>query len=278
MKRNGIKQILDFEWYGNTNTVRLFLHLLLKAKEEDDGTDIGKGSLLTCTPMLSHETGLTVKQVRTALEGLEKGRFVGRIRAGRKSIITICNYDSYEVSKTDRGQVQGNFEGSFRAGLKEQEEEIPPAPPKEEEKEKEKDKKKILSKDNIKEKEKEKSFVAPEYAQVFSLWLEYKRQRRESYKSEMSLKICYNKLVKLSGDNPDIAVAIVEQSIANNWAGLFELKNNNQIFCDNGNKQQTYISDPVARRQHERARRLQALAARLAASQAEDRGTDKLPF
>lgn len=276
MKRNGIKRILDFGWYGNTNMVRLFLHLLLKAKEEDDGTDIVRGSLLTCTPMLSYETGLTVKQVRTALEGLEKGRIVGRMRAGKMTIITICEYDSYNVSETDRGQDEGNIEGRMRAGTKEKKEEVPPAPPLEEIKEKEKDKKKILSKDNIKEKEKEKSFVAPEYAQVFSLWLEYKRQRRESYKSEMSLKICYNKLVKLSDADPDKALAIVEQSIANNWAGLFELKQNNTINFNNG--QQTYISDPVKRREYERAERLRALAARLAASQAENCGTDKCPF
>jgi len=252
--------------------VRLFLHLLLNAKEED-GVDVKRGSLLTCVPKLSAETGLTVKQVRTALEGLDEGRIVGRMRAGKNTIITICDYDSYDVSEIDRGQDEGTIEGRMRAGTKEQEEDVPPAPPLEEEKEKEKDKKKILSKDNIKEKKKEKSFVAPEYNELFSLWLEYKRQRRESYKSEMSLKICYNKLVKLSGNNPDIALAIVEQSIANNWAGLFELKQNNY-----NNGQQTYINDPVERRQYERARRLQALAARIAASQAQSGGASEQAF
>ena len=81
----------------------------------------------------------------------------------------------------------------------------------------------IKEKNNIK---KEKpSFVAPEFEQSFSAWLEYKHQRRESYKSDMSLKACYNKLVKLAGGNPAVAMAIVEQSMANNWAGLFPLKN-----------------------------------------------------
>lgn len=272
--KEGIKRILDYEWYGNTNMVRLFLHLLLTAKEKDE-PDIGRGSILTCIPRLSFETGLTIKQVRNALEGLEKGGIVGRIRAGRKTIITICEYDSYGVSKNEEGQDEGRIKGVIRAGLKEKKEEIPPAPLLEEIKEKEKDKKKILSKDNIKEKEKD--FVAPEYAQVFALWLEYKRQRKESYKSDLSLKICYNKLVKLSNGDPDIAVAVVEQSIANNWAGLFGLKQTNPtIFNNNG--QQTYINDPVERRQYERARRLQALAARIAASQAENSSATELPF
>lgn len=225
--KKGIKRLLDCEWYGNTNMVRLFLHLLLKAKEED-GTDVKKGSLLTCVPRLSAETGLTPKQVRVALEGLEKGRMLGRMRAGKMTIITICEYDSYGVSKTDRGQDEGTIEGRMRAGKKEKKEDIPPTPPIEEIKENpSKNKKKILSKDNMKEKE--ESFVSAEFEPAFSTWLEYKHQRRESYKSELSLRTCYNKLVKLSGGNPDTAMSIVEQSMANNWAGLFALK------YDNGN-------------------------------------------
>lgn len=230
--RKGIKRLLDCEWYGNTNMVRLFLHLLLKAKEED-GIDVKRGELLTCVPRLSAETGLTQKQVRVALEGLEKGRMLGRMRAGKMTIITICEYDSYDVSETDRGQDEGTIKGRMRAGTKEKKEDVPPAPPLEEIKENSsKNKKKILSKDNIKEKE--ESFVEPEFEPAFSLWLEYKHQRRESYKSDISLKTCYNKLVRLSGSNPDIAMQIVEQSMANNWAGLFSLKDDN----GNGNYKQ----------------------------------------
>lgn len=70
-------------------------------------------------------------------------------------------------------------------------------------------------------------FVSEEFKSAFQLWLDYKRERKESYKSEKSLKIAYNQLVKLSGNNPDTAKLIVEQSIASNWQGLFELKNKN---------------------------------------------------
>ena len=34
----------------------------------------------------------------------------------------------------------------------------------------------------------------------------------------------YNSLVKLSNNNPETAKKIVEQSMSNNWQGLFELK------------------------------------------------------
>ena len=83
-------------------------------------------------------------------------------------------------------------------------------------------------------------FVSPEFADVFSMWIEYKRERKESYKSDKSLKAAYSKLLKLSGNNPCIASEIVEQSMANNWAGLFELKtehNGNQNRKSYPNKQ-----------------------------------------
>lgn len=71
-------------------------------------------------------------------------------------------------------------------------------------------------------------YVLPEFIETFTEWLQYKKQRKESYKTEKSIKLCYQKLVKLSDNNPEIARQIVEQSMANNWAGLFELKNENQ--------------------------------------------------
>lgn len=65
-----------------------------------------------------------------------------------------------------------------------------------------------------------------EYTKVVSKWLEYKKSRGEKYKTTMSLKSLINQLAKFSASNPITADMIVEQSIANNWAGLFELKQN----------------------------------------------------
>jgi hypothetical protein len=55
-------------------------------------------------------------------------------------------------------------------------------------------------------------------------WLDYKKSRGERYKTEQSLMVCAKKLHELSGGNALIADAIVEQSIASNYAGLFPLK------------------------------------------------------
>ena len=68
------------------------------------------------------------------------------------------------------------------------------------------------------------SFVAPGYLEIFTEWLDYKRARRESYNTPMGLKKCYSHLLNLSSNDVGKAKLIVEQSIANNYAGLFELK------------------------------------------------------
>ena len=67
-------------------------------------------------------------------------------------------------------------------------------------------------------------FVADNLKGVFQTWLDYKRERKESYRSARSLSACYNKLLELSRGDPETARMIVEQSMACNWAGLFPLK------------------------------------------------------
>lgn len=73
----------------------------------------------------------------------------------------------------------------------------------------------VLSKDNN----------ISDFDKVVLDWFDYKKERRESYKSEKSKTTFINKLRKLSGDNAETARLIVDESIANNWAGIFELKN-----------------------------------------------------
>ena len=60
---------------------------------------------------------------------------------------------------------------------------------------------------------------------VVEKWLRYKREKGQSYKPT-GFSTFVNKLMKLSGGNVETAKQIIEESIANNWAGIFALKNN----------------------------------------------------
>lgn len=56
------------------------------------------------------------------------------------------------------------------------------------------------------------------------VWLDYKKSRKEKYKNNASIQAMVKNLHSLSGGNKDQAAAIIQQSMANNWAGVFELK------------------------------------------------------
>jgi hypothetical protein len=70
----------------------------------------------------------------------------------------------------------------------------------------------------------ELSFIGEEvWEALVESWLDYKRSRSENYKSEMSVKKFHTMLRNYSGGDPGLARQIIDKSIANNWAGIFEL-------------------------------------------------------
>ena len=84
--------------------------------------------------------------------------------------------------------------------------------------------KQVTIKQETKKQEFDFSFVANNFSESFMKWIEYKKELKQAYKSQTSLKTCYNNLLKLSAGNPQKAMYVVNQSIGNGWAGLFEYK------------------------------------------------------
>ncbi len=80
-------------------------------------------------------------------------------------------------------------------------------------------KKKVIKKNSF-----DYSFVEPDLQKPFEEWLKYKRSKNQMYKRQCDLELCYKKLKKYSDGNAEKATLIIEQSMTNNWSGLFELK------------------------------------------------------
>lgn len=85
--------------------------------------------------------------------------------------------------------------------------------------------------ENEKEKLKKGKFVfSPdpndEWDALLVEWLEYKRQRKESYKSQASVNKLKTHLKNLADDNLNKAREIIDYSMASNYAGLFIPKEN----------------------------------------------------
>lgn len=84
--------------------------------------------------------------------------------------------------------------------------------------------------DSIKEKNKKKdfdlSFVGDAYKEAFSEWLQYKQSIGKPYHTQQSVELCYRHALTFAADDPQQFRQVIEQSIANGWAGLFQLKHN----------------------------------------------------
>ncbi|MCK9181098.1 MAG: hypothetical protein PHQ88_08915 [Bacteroides sp.] len=70
------------------------------------------------------------------------------------------------------------------------------------------------------------SLLPREFIPLVEVWLQYKKERRESYKKTGFKAFC-KKLLQYSDSNLETAKQIVEKSMASNWAGIFPLKNKN---------------------------------------------------
>lgn len=59
---------------------------------------------------------------------------------------------------------------------------------------------------------------------IFKKWLAYRKQIKKPFKSQLSIDEAYKRLEKLSNGDVALAEQIVNQSIAQGWQGLFEIK------------------------------------------------------
>lgn len=96
------EKLLKWEWYGDPNMVATWIHLLLKANWCDKkwrGKTIKRGQLITSRTRLANEVGTSEQQTRTCLERLQSSGEITCEATNRYTIITICNYDSYQCAK-----------------------------------------------------------------------------------------------------------------------------------------------------------------------------------
>ncbi len=70
-------------------------------------------------------------------------------------------------------------------------------------------------------------FILPdiEFKKIVDDWLEYRKDIKKPYKTQKGVEGFYAELKKLSECTPIYARKIIDQSISNEWQGIFELKN-----------------------------------------------------
>lgn len=95
--------ILQWEWYKDVNTCKLFLHMLLIANWSDgrsQGVEVPRGSFISSYQKLAAETGLSLQNVRTAVKHLKSTHDLTVKQHGKNSVFTVNNYSLYLASNT----------------------------------------------------------------------------------------------------------------------------------------------------------------------------------
>ena len=154
----------------------------------------------------------TIQKVRTFFTLLENDAMICTKGMRKTTCLTVCNYDSYqELQQTNNRQTTDKQQANNTQ---------------------------ITTNKNEKNDKNEKNEknnkadawilkVDEQYREIISMFVDYKKSKNQAYKNEKSFMLMANKLISMSNNNPDNAKKIVEQSMINNWAGLFELKQNN---------------------------------------------------
>lgn len=97
------RDILNWEWYKDIPVRILFEHCLLKANHEAkrwQGKIIEAGSFISSLDNLAAETGLSLMQIRTAINKLKSTGEITNKTTHRYSIITINNWFLYQTNNT----------------------------------------------------------------------------------------------------------------------------------------------------------------------------------
>ena len=94
------RKILDWEWYDDIKTFKVFIHLLMKANHKArnyKGVLIKEGEVMTGQELLSSELKMSRQNVRTSLNRLKSTNEI-TIKSSRKgSIIQVVKYEDYQM-------------------------------------------------------------------------------------------------------------------------------------------------------------------------------------
>lgn len=238
MLKNGYifahRSLLDWGWYKDVPTCKLWLHLLLCANYEPCefmGEKIASGEFATSYVSLANGSGLTVKQVRNALDKLKKTGEIS-VRTNRHySVITISKYDEYqrkffanradqwhaetvatqgfpdirEENRADRGQT----EGTQRATMEEYNKAI-----------KQESKKEKSSKDTAVIPTQEETGFSDSLYESFAMWIEYKKERRDAYKPTGLKSLVTVIRNNASKYGEDAVCRLITECMSNGWKGI----------------------------------------------------------
>ncbi len=221
MHRGHIKtwrKIIEDEIFYKAEHLQLFLYLLIRARWEDGeyrGTFLERGQLSIGRKVVAAELGQKETTLYKRLKWLEKRHYIEQQSNNKMTIITICNYSTYQDSVTTDGS-KSNIKVTTKGQQSNTIEEV-----KELKKVKEvKYNRFSFLKNKLgKEVYKELEYDIKEHMKV--------RDQKNCSKSQKAMNRYLNDLEKFSGGDIALMKDIIFKSYDSGWKGLFELKSGN---------------------------------------------------
>ena len=93
------RSVLNWRWYRDGNTMRLFLHLILTANWEDrdfETITVHRGQRVASRRTLSEELGISEQEVKTAIKHLISTNEITSESTSKYTVFTVNNYDLYQ--------------------------------------------------------------------------------------------------------------------------------------------------------------------------------------
>lgn len=96
------RKITGWEWYKDTNTRDVFLHLILTCNHEERkfmGETIRPGERVASYATIAAELGLSIRNVRTAIKHLKMTNEVTSRTNHQYTVFTVVNYGLYQAKR-----------------------------------------------------------------------------------------------------------------------------------------------------------------------------------
>lgn len=95
------RKLLDWEWFDDSETFKLFIYILLSVNHEDRkwrGIVIKAGQMVTSYSKLSIRLGVSVRSIRTRLNYLKSTGEVTSQNTNRYTVLTVNRYIDYQTN------------------------------------------------------------------------------------------------------------------------------------------------------------------------------------
>ena len=112
------RNLLDWRWYRDANTIRVFLHLLLSANFKDQPFEniiVRRGEVATSYGAIAEALHISARQARTAVTHLKVSGTVSVKQYSKFQVISIISWDLYQCAVSGTEAVKSQAEVSQKS-------------------------------------------------------------------------------------------------------------------------------------------------------------------